>query len=786
MTDFIDIENEIQHVSGTAEQDTFKINGSAADYQWDVAEDGVGVVVWNDAGYDVLTNIETIEFDDVLVTSNGSGDFVVDPLVAGQGVSWTHTDGKNENITGTTADDTFEVAERASFWNWGLSEDGIGVVIWKGDEYVVLHDVEQIQFEDMTLTFANGVLTPQWQDDVASVTLTDTADEVDHYSGTPNNNDSYVLDGNTSDYQWSMAEDNVGIVVWDDNEYNVLYDIENLVFNDGVVTYLDGEFSAPSSGDSGNDSSTDDDTPDTVDVTEAIDDIEFTEINAPLIFFPTSNDLLADGVSATYDSITQPVNGLIEVNADGSMTYTPDTGFEGIDTFTYTIIDSAGTVTSASVTIDVGFSGGSGFALADDLMETATDTPVTIDVLGNDSGDSLAIFNVTQPTNGTAALNTDGTITYVPDDGFSGDDSFLYYVIDGEGNTDESVVTVTVGGDSSAGEETDGSDNGDDSTAGNVYTDNADQNDLVEGTDSDSDVFVIDADSAAYSWEQADDGSILVTSSSNLDVLIGVEQIRFNDLVVTRLDNGEFATSQTSGTDDSGTDTEGSTSTDSGTDSSIDDGADDNTDTSTDSSTMIGLNLISQAGSEVTIPAPALYLDNDLVVSGDPSVDSSMGSAAFDAKKNLVFTPTDGFEGEALIEYEVLTATGAYEMRQLPLQVQTELQGADSADILLGSAGDDTMTGGAGVDIFVASEGTDTITDMLLDDGDILDIGNILPEEFSSSTADDYVSFAQDGENGVITVADDNGGSNSVVLENVDLSGYANAMELLDSDFVLY
>ncbi|WP_304347269.1 gliding motility-associated C-terminal domain-containing protein [Capnocytophaga leadbetteri] len=64
---------------------------------------------------------------------------------------------------------------------------------------------------------------------------------------------------------------------------------------------------------------------------------------------------------------------------------------------------------------------------ADDKVETARNTPVTIDVLANDTPNgATAPTVVTAPLNGTAVVNTDGTIEYTPRTGFKGVDTLVY------------------------------------------------------------------------------------------------------------------------------------------------------------------------------------------------------------------------------------------------------------------------------------------------------------------------------------------------------------------------
>ncbi|HEY8111036.1 MAG TPA: Ig-like domain-containing protein [Candidatus Nitrosotenuis sp.] len=82
----------------------------------------------------------------------------------------------------------------------------------------------------------------------------------------------------------------------------------------------------------------------------------------------------------------------------------------------------------------------------DDFAETTMNTQVTIEVLANDIDpdedelfvDSIVVF----AENGDVAINEDGTITYMPFEGFVGTDTFEYEVSDGNGGTDTALVTV--------------------------------------------------------------------------------------------------------------------------------------------------------------------------------------------------------------------------------------------------------------------------------------------------------------------------------------------------------
>ena len=83
---------------------------------------------------------------------------------------------------------------------------------------------------------------------------------------------------------------------------------------------------------------------------------------------------------------------------------------------------------------------------ADDINMTE-DTPADLAVLANDSdpdGDPLTIVSATQAAHGTTSINANGTIHYVPNANFFGDDFFDYTISDGRGGTDPTSVKLRV------------------------------------------------------------------------------------------------------------------------------------------------------------------------------------------------------------------------------------------------------------------------------------------------------------------------------------------------------
>jgi hypothetical protein len=79
----------------------------------------------------------------------------------------------------------------------------------------------------------------------------------------------------------------------------------------------------------------------------------------------------------------------------------------------------------------------------DDSFTIDQDTVLNADISTNDSGleDTPVTYSVdSAATNGAAVVNADGTVTYTPNSGYSGSDSFTYTVVDADG--DSATATV--------------------------------------------------------------------------------------------------------------------------------------------------------------------------------------------------------------------------------------------------------------------------------------------------------------------------------------------------------
>ncbi|EJG0573525.1 tandem-95 repeat protein, partial [Vibrio parahaemolyticus] len=167
--------------------------------------------------------------------------------------------------------------------------------------------------------------------------------------------------------------------------------------------------------------------------------------DTPTIIKVLGNDTFeGDGKVVSLDANNGPVNGSVSVNPDGSVTYTPNDNYHGIDSFTY-IVTSGGVSESTTVNVDVTPENDAPVA-KDDTAITDEDTPVTIDVLPNDTdvdGDKLSIESASVPKEQGTVEVVNGKLVFTPTENFNGDAEITYTVTDGA-LTDQATVKVTV------------------------------------------------------------------------------------------------------------------------------------------------------------------------------------------------------------------------------------------------------------------------------------------------------------------------------------------------------
>ena len=170
-------------------------------------------------------------------------------------------------------------------------------------------------------------------------------------------------------------------------------------------------------------------------------------LNVPVAEGVLANDSDFDNDLLTATKVKNPNNGTLGFNKDGSFIYTPNPGFLGVDSFTYTVSD--GIATSPEISANINVINNPPTAQPDTYTISAGKALSVIvpGVLGNDSDpdlDTLTAAVAANPTKGSIALNKDGSFIYTPNAGFFGTDTFTYTVSDGIVNSAPATVTVNV------------------------------------------------------------------------------------------------------------------------------------------------------------------------------------------------------------------------------------------------------------------------------------------------------------------------------------------------------
>lgn len=170
----------------------------------------------------------------------------------------------------------------------------------------------------------------------------------------------------------------------------------------------------------------------------------------PVVIDVLANDTDPDNVTFAIDTLTidlipaQPAGGTASI-ANGKIEYLPKENFSGIDTFVYIVGDGAGGVAQGTVSVNVINSNDAPSAV-NDTLKGVEDLGSILQVTKNDvdlDGDALMPEIVDGPGKGSAMVNSDGTISYLPIADYNGNDSFTYRVSDGIVSS-SNVATVTI------------------------------------------------------------------------------------------------------------------------------------------------------------------------------------------------------------------------------------------------------------------------------------------------------------------------------------------------------
>ncbi len=157
--------------------------------------------------------------------------------------------------------------------------------------------------------------------------------------------------------------------------------------------------------------------------------------------------LVVSNGSPVVGSITTSANASA-VNNGMSITYTPNEGFSGSDSFDFTVTDNTQTkgasvsvtVVYVPTTIDI-----NDYYTSMDMNGTNTLSDATILANSTDpDGGTLSIDSVGTASNGSVVDNGDGTYTYTPTTDYVGDGGYPFDTISTSGNVGSASVVIDV------------------------------------------------------------------------------------------------------------------------------------------------------------------------------------------------------------------------------------------------------------------------------------------------------------------------------------------------------
>ncbi|HEX8086836.1 MAG TPA: Ig-like domain-containing protein [Solirubrobacteraceae bacterium] len=141
-----------------------------------------------------------------------------------------------------------------------------------------------------------------------------------------------------------------------------------------------------------------------------------------------------------------PAHGTVTTSGYGYFTYEPDAGYEGTDTFTVRATNDVGSDDMVQE-IDVGPDVNTVPHCGPHYNAVTRQAPLVLRIYCyDDEGDPMTLSTVTAPSHGDLGEwdQEQQQVTYTPDDGFTGDDTFTFRAYDGRGHSEPVEQKVRV------------------------------------------------------------------------------------------------------------------------------------------------------------------------------------------------------------------------------------------------------------------------------------------------------------------------------------------------------
>jgi hypothetical protein len=161
-----------------------------------------------------------------------------------------------------------------------------------------------------------------------------------------------------------------------------------------------------------------------------------------------SNSTDPDGDTLSVVATSHPLNGTLVDNGDDTVTFTPNTNFNGNASFIFTVDDHDGSQVNGTCRITVNPVNDACVALNFNLGSFVKNFDIRItngDLLANvlDVDSNPTITDFSNNSNGTLVDNGDGSYTFTPDTDYVGDTTFSYTATDGEYSSTATMTLAT-------------------------------------------------------------------------------------------------------------------------------------------------------------------------------------------------------------------------------------------------------------------------------------------------------------------------------------------------------
>lgn len=383
------------------------------------------------------------------------------------------------------------------------------------------------------------------------------------------------------------------------------------------------------------------------------------------------------------------------LNVDVTVTASDADGDMATDTFRVTLTDDGPIVQDAATS------------------QSVEDTPVVYNVFTQDGADaglfggSLVAAELTEdsPYQGRVSFGADGTITYQPTGGETGDVAIDYIVEDADGDTAMARLTITLAPDSQpvittsnvSGDETDGLV----TASGSLSVD--------FGADGTGAVVALAAAGATWDAEtatlSANDGSWNIQTDSAGYTFTQYDALDHTDM--TDPDDAYVVGVTVTATDQDGTVRTGSFSVT----------VDDDGPTAADAAFVQDTTPDSAVSYNVFEGGDALTgMDGGALAGAALAEDSPFdGTVTYQANGTITYTPLEGETGTVTIDYMVTDGDGDTASAQLAIELATapdygdEYLPGQGGEVITGGDGDDSIDGGHGRDVIFGTGGNDVL-----------------------------------------------------------------------------